>query len=158
MNTSKRFMQAYRQAPWRIQTQRAALVLLVAVMGAAVLWLMLSVTVQAGAAGLQIQQYEGDREQLQRDIADLRTQYAVLTSATRMEKKAAEMGFAQVKPDHIQYMVIPNYQGRQSSVQAAPPDQGDARPLIKPIYTESLWEWMLQGIMRMSEQQGGVSP
>src|SRR5512133_2970440 len=96
VTTPKRMVQAYRQAPWRIETQRGILFLIVAILGASILWVMVSVTVQAAGAGLEIQQFEDEQEQLQRDIAGLRTQIAILTSAAQMEKRADELGFKPV--------------------------------------------------------------
>jgi cell division protein FtsL len=151
-------VQAYRQAPWRIHTQQGALLLIVAILGASVLWVMVSVTVQAASAGLDVQDLEDTREELQRQIAGLKTQYAALTSAKQMEKRAEEMGFEPVAPENITYVVIPGYLGREADVLASPPGTNIQPPLIKPAYTQSLWEWLLQGIMDISEQPGGSSP
>jgi cell division protein FtsL len=150
MTMPKRFVQAYRQAPWRIQTQRAALLLIVAVLGASVLWVMLSVTVQAATAGLQIQQMEYQQEDLLRQVAHLRTQYAVLTSANRMLERAKNMGFEPITPENITYVMVPGYVGRQPEIQASPPSNHVQHPLIKPGYTQSLWEWLLESSIRYS--------
>lgn len=158
MAMSKRMVQAYRQAPWRIQTQRGVIVLIAAILGASILWIMLSVSVQAAAAGLEIQQLEAEQEELQRQISHMRTEYANLTSAARMEELAEEMGFIPLTPENITYVVIPGYSGRQPEISAPPPSSTVKQPLIKPVYTQSLWEWMLQGILEMSEQPGGITP
>lgn len=158
MIKSKQLVQAHRQAPWRQQTQRGVLILIVAILGASVLWVMVSVTVRAASAGLDIQSLEQRQDTYQRQIAALRTQYAILTSATQMEERAASMGFQPVNPAEIIYVVVPGYRGRESKVQAAPPDAAIEPPLVKPAYTQSLWEWMLHGYYEMSEQPGGFSP
>lgn len=154
----RRLVQAYRQAPWRIQTQRGVLLLIVAILGASVLWVMVSVSVQAAAAGLEIQNMKSEQEQIQRQIAGLRTQYAALTSAAQMEKRAKEMGFEPIDPASITYVVIPGYKGREPDIKAPPPGTTAEQPLVKPAYTQSLWEWLLQGVMQISEQPGGFSP
>lgn len=154
----KHMRQAYRQAPWRIQTQRGVLLLIAAILGASVLWVMVSVTIQAAAAGLQIQQYESDQEDLERQIASLRTEIGILTSATLMEKRAEALGFEAVKPEDITYMVIPGYTGRTPRIQAPPPGSTLPEPMIKPAYTQSLWEWLLQGVLSASTPTGGFSP
>ncbi len=159
---TKRLVQAYRQAPWRIQTQRGVLLLVVAVLGASVLWVLVSVTVQAAAAGLEIQQLEDEQERLQREIAALRTDIAIQTSAAQMSKRADTLGFKPVDPADITYEIIPGYQGRQPKIQAPPPAAVIPQPLIKPAYTQSLWEWLLEGIIAISEPApqpaGGSSP
>lgn len=158
----KHMNQAHRQAPWRIQTQRGVLLLIVAILSASVLWVMVSVTVQAASAGLEIQTLEDDQEELQREIAGLHTQIAVQTSSTEMEKRAGEMGFQPINPGDITYMVIPGYMGREPSIKAPPPGSSDQQPLIKFAYTESLWEWLMAGIIDISEParggSGGISP
>jgi cell division protein FtsB len=159
MTTSKRLVQAYRQAPWRIQTQRVALILIVAVLGASVLWVMLSVTVQAATAGLEIQEMEIEQENLMREIANLRTQYAILTSAEQMEQRAQDMGFEPITPENITYVVVPGYAGREPVIKASPPTTHIEQPLIKPGFTQSLWEWMIDGLLEISETPGGrVTP
>ena len=85
----------------------------------------------------------------------MRTQLALLTSQEVMEKRAAELGFVDVAPENIVYMVVEGYAGRQELV-LAPTQRQDVieHTLIKPSYTESLWEWMFQGILRFSETSG----
>lgn len=158
MTTPKRMVQAYRQAPWRIQTQRGVLFLIVAILGASVLWVMVSVTVQAAAAGLEIQKLEDQQDELQRQIAGLKTEYAALTSADQMRKRATDMGFRSTDPKDITYLVVPGYQGRQPEIQSISASATVHQPLIKPAYTQSLWEWLLQGFVQISEQPGGLSP
>ena len=155
---SRQLVQAHRQAPWRLQTQRGILILVVAILGASVLWVMVSVTVRAAAAGLEIQRLEETQDGYKRRMAALRTQYAVLTSASRMEERALSMGFQPVDPADIKFVVVTGYYGKQSDLQTSPPGVTIQQPLVKPAYTQSLWEWMLQGFYEMSEQPGGYSP
>ncbi len=153
----KRMVQAHRQAPWRIQTQRGVLLLIVAILGASILWVMVSVTVQAAAAGLKIQELEGDQEVLQREIAGLRTEIGIQTSSTQMEKRAEDLGFKPVDPADVTYLVVPGYMGREPIIQAPPPGTEAQQPLVKHAYTESLWEWLQQGILDISEPAAGTS-
>lgn len=158
MTTSKHLVQAHRQAPWRLQTQRGVLTLIVAILGASVLWVMVSVTVRAAAAGLDIQDLEQKQDTYQRRIAALRTQYAILTSANIMEERAASMGFEPVNPEDITFVVIPGYRGKESYVEASAPEAAIEQPLVKPAYTQSLWEWLMHGYSEISEQPGGFTP
>lgn len=153
MTMPKRFVQAYRQAPWRIQTQRAALLLIVAILAASVVWVQLSVTVQAAKAGLEIQNMEYDQEELQRQVSHLESVYAGLTAADRMQKRAEELGFGPVQPDAITYVLVPGYVGRQSVIKVPPTSNQVEHPLIKPAYTLSLWEWMLDQAEEISRNQ-----
>ncbi len=142
--------QAYRQAPWRAQTQRGVLLLIAAILAAGVLWVMVSVTVQADAAGLQIQDLESEQETLQRESAGLRTLFAMQTTDEVMQKRAAQLGFQPVDPADITYMVVPGYPGRQPNIQAPPPGSAAQQPLVKAAYTQSLWEWLLEGVLSIS--------
>lgn len=155
---SKRLVQAYRQAPWRINTQRGAMLLLLAVLSVSVLWVMVSITVQAASAGLQIQAMEDEREDLLREIAGLRTDIAQQTSKSVMEQRAQVLGFQPVRPEDTTYVIIPGYTGRQSILKVMPPNNRIQQPIIKPVYTQSLWEWLLQGVLEISEQPGGFVP
>jgi len=153
MTMPKRLVQAYRQAPWRIQTQRVALLLIVSVLAASVVWVMLSVTVQAATAGLAVQYMETEQEDLRREVAHLETQYANLTAAERMQERAADLGFIPVTPDTITYVMVPGYVGRQPAIHAPPPTNKVEHPLIKPAYTLSLWEWILDSATQISRGQ-----
>lgn len=157
VKASKRMVQAYKQAPWRIQTQWGVLALIATILGASALWVMVSVSVQAADAGLEIQSLEYDRETALRRIAGLRTEIGILTSKARMEQRAADMGFESVKPEDITYMVSPSYTGRQSVIQAAPPGASPELPLIKPVYSQSLWDWLMQYLTEISGP-GSVVP
>jgi hypothetical protein len=150
--------QAYPQAPWRKATQIGVLFLILAVLGASILWIMLTVTVKAATAGMEIQDMEDQQETLQRKIASLRTDIAIHTSTAEMETRATALGFNQVKPEDIQYMVIPGYAGRQTQISAPPPTADLRAVLIKPSYTESLSEWLFQGILEINQQPGGRKP
>lgn len=156
MTRPKRFSQAYQQAPWRIQTQQGVLLLILAVLGLSMLWVMVSVSVQASSAGLEIQAMEEEQDRLQREIAGLRTEIGVQTAKAQMEKRAADMGFEPINPAEVTYMKVPGYTGRQPVISASPPGKHIAPPLIKPVYTESLWEWLLEGILDINQSPGGL--
>lgn len=158
MTIQKRLMHAYQQAPWRLRTQKGVLFLILAILGASVLWIMLTVTVQAASAGLEAQTLQYQQESMQRTMADLRTEYAVLTSASRMEERALKLGFKQPGPESINYIIVKGYQGRQTQISAPPPTALLKPLLIKPVYTQSLSEWLLQGILKINEKPGGIIP
>jgi cell division protein FtsB len=146
--------QAYSQAPWRLETQRGVLFLIVAILGASILWVMVSVTVQAASAGLEIQQLESEREELERQIAGKRTDIADLTSAAVMKERAKKLGFEPVDPEAITYFVAEGYGGREAVISAPSTKIEEPSPVLKPVYTQSLWEWLLQGILDIGESPG----
>ena len=158
MNYTNRFIQAYRQAPWRVQLQWSGLFLLGLVSIVIVAAVYLNISTQAASAGLEIQNLEIDKEETLRTIADLRTKQALLTSQLEMEKRAKDLGFVTTDPSQTTYLVVPGYPGRQAVILAPPPGPAGIKiPLIKPSYTQSLWEVLFQGVMTLSESNGAAA-
>jgi len=142
---------AYKQAPWRNATQRGVLFFIAAILGGSILWIMVNVTIQAAAAGLEIQSLEEKREELERQIAGRRTDIARQTTAIVMKDRAEKLGFQSLNTWEVTFLVVPGYPGRESKihVQASSPDTGE--PIIKPVYTQSLSEWLIQSILDIGE-------
>lgn len=150
--------QAFRQAPWRVQLQMIGMFLLSLVVILVVAGIYLSISGQAAAAGLTAYNNDQKRQDLERQIADRKSRLAELTSASVMSARAKELGFERVDPSQVTYMEIPGYAGKQSAVLAPPPGIDSAEePVIKSIYRQSLWDWLFQGITRLSESVGGTS-
>lgn len=147
--------QAYHQTPWRLQLQWIGLFVVGLVLVALIAGLYLSVTAQTAAAGVEIQTNYETIDRLQRQIANHRNQLAILTSAKEMEKRARELGFEKPSRENIRYMVVPNYSGRQIAAFAPVTYQPPQQPLLKPGYTQSLWEWLFQGMIEVSKSGAG---
>ncbi|MBI4927759.1 MAG: hypothetical protein HY835_08330 [Anaerolineae bacterium] len=158
MKIRNRLNQAYQQAPWRKATQKGVFFLIVAILTASVLWVMLTVSVQAASAGLDVRAMDKTVEETQREIASLRTDIAVSTSSSRMETRAKELGFRPAGPDEVVYMVIPGYSGREPRISAPPPTVNNEPVLIKPVYTLSLSELLLKGLQNANSFSGGRLP
>jgi hypothetical protein len=142
------FIQAYRQAPWRVQLQWIVGFLLALVMVAIVASVYLSVSAQSAETGREIQNMQMESSDVESQIADLTSQLAGLTSATNMQKRAKDMGFVPVDPSKETFLVIPGYIGRQTANLAPPPGPSTVpTTLIRPSYTQSLWEWIFQGFL-----------
>lgn len=145
---TNRFVQAYRQAPWRSQFQWIVIFLLGLVMLAFVAGIYLTVSEHSATTGREIQQMSAEIDAMSSQIADMETQLAALTSATQMEKRAEGMGFAAIDPASATYLIVPGYIGRQPVVLApAPGTKSTPASLIRSNYTESLWEWLFQGFL-----------
>ena len=141
-------IQAYRQAPWRNQLQWIVFFLLGLVLLAVVAAVYLSVSAASAQTGRDIQAMEMDSTDIENQIADLNTQLAMLTSAAQMQKRAKDMGFVSTDPSKQTFLMIPVYSGRQPAIMAPPPSPASVpTTLIKPSYTQSLWEWMFQGFL-----------
>ncbi len=156
---SQSLTHAYQQAPWRIQLQRIGLFMLVLVLVALAAGLYLYISAKTVEAGVQIQDLEWEREKTLRRISNLSSDLAFITSASQMEGRAHALGFEPVNEDNVTYMVIPGYAGRQTAIMAPPPSPVKiTQPLIKPSYKQSLWEWLFQGIITVTENTRGMQP
>lgn len=150
--------QAFRQAPWRVQLQIVGMFLLGLVVVLVVSGIYLSISGQAAAAGLTAYNNDFERQDLERQIADRKARLALLTSASVMSERAKELGFERIDPSQVTYLVVPGYTGKQSAVLAPPPGiETSEEPIIKSIYRQSLWDWLFQGINRLSDSVGGAS-
>ncbi len=143
--TTQKLTQAYRQTPWRTQLQWIGLFLLTLIIIATVAGVYLSVSAGAAAVGREIQQFEYDREELARSIADKRTLLAQLTSTSQMSKRATELGYESIQAGSIQYMVIPGYIPRQPASLVTTSAYSAYQPsLVEPRFTQSLLEWITE--------------
>ena len=149
--------QAQRQAPWRLQVQSIGTIFLVAISLVLIAAVYLSISLQAGKAGVEVQDQRWAKSELIRQIDDYRTRLADLTNNAVMEKRAAELGFRLVSPDDIEYVLVPEYPGRQPAVLA--PQPGTVLPntsILNSTYRQSLWEWLFQGWQTSSLSPGGL--
>lgn len=152
--TSK-IMQAYQQASWRSKLHGlggflAAMVVLFLVIG-----LFLSISGQAATMGLELRDMNDERESIRQDIASMRSSIASVSSIVNMNARAEKLGYEEISPAEVTYMYISGYPGRQTAVLAAAP--GDvlmAEPIIKPAYTQSLWDWVNKGLAQVSGTNG----
>jgi hypothetical protein len=156
---AQQLIQAYQQAPWRIQVQRLRTFLLLILVFALVTGMYLYISAQAAMAGLGTQQGEWLRQDLLREVASLKVQLGSLTSVAAMEERATKLGYKSPPADKGMYVVVPGYSGRPV-VNLAPPPGPDVLPsaTLKPEYTESLWEFLFKTVNGLQINQGGKKP
>lgn len=145
---AQRLIQAYQQAPWRTQVQWIGLFLLTLIPVAVIAGVYLSISAEATAAGIKIQIQDNYKDNLREEIANLESQLAFISSSEQMHKRADVLGFEAIDPNTAQYLVIPGYTG-EPAVELAPKASADnSEPqILKPAYTQSLWEWIYQGVL-----------
>jgi uncharacterized protein YpmS len=136
---------AYQQAPWRSTIRMFSLFMLLMVVLVTMFFFFSSIKAEAAEASASLRSREYEREELQRKIVDKRAQLGQLTSSIVMENRAKDLKFEMISPDKTVYLNVPGYVGRQIVKLAPPPAriQFEA-PLIKPAYTQSLWEYLVQ--------------
>jgi hypothetical protein len=153
---NRTLIQAYRQAPWRTQLQWIGGFLLVLVVVMLIAGLYLYLSASATAAGTRIHKLELERETLQIQLADLRTELANLNSAAVMRSRASEASYRQANQGDIEYVSVEGFSGRSLVLLAPPPSERPVETnLIKPAYKQSLWEWFYQGTFRLIDTKAG---
>ncbi len=158
-----RLLQAYKQAPWRIQLQWMGLFLLILVLIAAVTGVYLNINERAATAGRQILIYESKITEINYEIASLRTDLAEANSTAVMMEKAKSLNFELIDPQQAVYLEVPGYQPDSSPILAS--SQAPVlpqKPIITSSYKASLWDWFLETLWRIPESpieiQVDVSP
>jgi hypothetical protein len=156
MNT--KIKQAYKQAPWRVQLQRLFYIALAIVMILVVAALYLNISAQAATAGLDFQGFEWQRQDLERQIANNDAKLGQITSEENMLARAKALNYSPIALDKAVYVVVSGYNGRQTaSFAPAPSSDMLTDPIIKPSYTQSLWEWLFQGVLIWTNAAGGTA-
>jgi cell division protein FtsL len=178
MNHIQTITQAYSQTPWRKQVQLIGYFLLVVVVAAIIAGLYLNVTAETTAIGREIQamqvhlygfyELNGDLtdtkelvpiEELEQNIASLRSELAFLTSYEVMYQRARDMGLEPVDPEEIVYLEIAGYTGPETAVLAPPPQPVVVSAAsIDPAFRQSLFDWVGEQIRETLKVFNGVEP
>lgn len=137
MEATSQIFRAFKQAPWRQQTQMLSALsiglLIVFVLGG----LYLAVASRAGNAGRDLQFYEQRKVELTQANNRLRAQLADLRTMNRMAARALELGFVPAEPDQVEYIAVPNFP-RPAPQQVSPTTQ----PVAVAANAESLVDWL----------------
>ena len=149
-HTVSHFVHAYRQAPWRIQRQWIGTFLLAVLGLAMVAALYLDVTAQAAIAGRAIQDLGATAIAVQHNNADLQTKLAELTSNSAMETRAKALGYLQVSPSQMEYVVVPGYTAPKPDILTSASALRPSAPSVPPEYSQSLIDWISQHLRNAS--------
>ena len=138
------FLRAFKQAPWRTQTQAVAAWSMTLLITAVVGGLYLAVAARAGTAGRDLQALEARKAGLIQGNDELRAKLAELRSVTRLAGRARALGFQPAQPEQIEYLAVRNYPS--FAEHAAGPRAAPPTPSAAPARTAiaSLGEWLAQ--------------
>ena len=146
-NYSNAFLRAFKQAPWRTQTQAVAawsvILLIVLVLGG----LYLTVASRAAAAGRDLQALEARKTALTLENEELRAQLGALRSVDRMVERALALGFVPAQSGQIEYLAVADY---PHAAQTTPPPRAAALPPMPANSLAQLGDWLanaLQGLI-----------
>ncbi|MEN8171884.1 MAG: hypothetical protein ABFS03_03300 [Chloroflexota bacterium] len=143
MQPINRLAQAYRQAPWRKQTQEIGVYLASLVVLLLLASIYVNITGQTAVIGRQIQRNHKAISQLEREIAELESQLAMLESDAVMRQRAEELGFRPAFPSEITHVVASDYSGR-SPVALGISTQPSivSTVILSPAYSQSWVDWI----------------
>jgi hypothetical protein len=145
---------AFKEAPWRTQTQAVAVVsislLIIAIIGG----FYLTVASRAATAGRDLQRLEARKTELIQANDELRAELSVLRSVDRLAQRALALGFTPAQPEQIHYLRVDNY---PYAAQTTPPPRAAAPAAPAPSTFTVLADWfaqVLQGVVLGSGQGG----
>jgi uncharacterized membrane protein (DUF106 family) len=142
-----RILQAYKQAPWRVQSQYIGLFLLALVLVSAIMGIYLNISAQAATSGRRIQSLESRIDDINNEITALTTQLAKLKSIDKMVKRAEELGFRPMNMNEAVYLEVAGYDPDPTLILAPPRVYIISEsPVLRSSYRSSLWDWFIQQI------------
>jgi cell division protein FtsL len=156
MDRGKNLIQAYKNTPWRRQFQVIGLFSATVVFIAIVAGVYLNVTARAATYGREIQSIRIEARDIERDIEDLESRLADMSSARVMRERAEELGFVSVNPNTASYLKVPGYPDERT-IELAPelqPPEVSTPPQLPPKYTQSLFDWINAFIYEISLKTG----
>lgn len=140
------FMRAFKQAPWRSQTQAVAMLSITLLTVAVVGGFYLAVAARAATAGRDLQALEVRKAALAQDNDRLQAELAGLRSVTRLAARAEALGFTPATTEQLDYLRVDNY---PTNVTLAPPPRAAIAPEPGNTLT-NLNNWLsqvLQGLV-----------
>jgi hypothetical protein len=143
----EQILRAFKQAPWRKQTQSVAVLAVILLVMAVLGGLYLTVAARAGAAGRDLQAFEQRQDELIRSNDELRAQLAELRSVSRLAERARILGYTSVAPETVEYLVVKNY---PTVVASAP-----LPPALAAAHPATLADWLTETLSTLLSSSGG---
>ena len=139
-------LRAFKQAPWRSQTQAVAMLSVTLLVAAVVGGLYLAVAARAATAGRDLQRLEARKTELLQNNDELQAQLANLRSINRLAARAGALGFQPATGDQLEYMRVDSY---PQNVHLKPPPRAavTAQP---PSTLQVLFDWARQASASLS--------
>ena len=159
MNRAQKIIQAYRNTPWRRQTQMLSRLAAGGVIITFVLLVYIWMTSQAGTYGLHVDEYQRTALAAEQNIEDKRAYLADITSNDSLAQRAEELGYIPADPNRVRYMEVEGYYP-DPPLQLAPPPSAVHQQIedengLPAKYTTSLIEWIQGMIYNLSVGSGG---
>jgi hypothetical protein len=137
-----------RTAPWRRQSQFAAIVALVLIVAIIIGALYLAQVTTISTTGRQNEELRVYRDRLVRENEQIRADIADLRSIPRLLRRAQELGFTYAGTAQIEYLIVDGYQ--PELVRSVAPLVAENEPL--PVYDETFSGWLQQQWLNLTLQ------
>jgi hypothetical protein len=137
---------AFREAPWRTQTQAVAIVSVLLLVVAIVAGFYLTVASRAATAGRDLQRLEAQKTVLLQANEELRAELSELRAVERMVQRALALGFRPALPEQIHYVRVESF---PYDAQTTPPPRAVV-PVAEPSALAQVADWfaqVLQGLV-----------
>jgi hypothetical protein len=142
---------AFKEAPWRSQTQAVAVVSIALLIIAIVGGFYLTVASRAATAGRDLQRLEAEKAALIQANEELRAELSQLRSVDRLVQRALALGFTPAQPEQIHYLRVDNY---PYAAETTPPPRASAPPAVPPSTLSVLADWFAQVLQGLVLGQG----
>ena len=133
-------LRAFKQAPWRSQTQAVAMLSITLLTAAVIGGFYLAVASRAATAGRDLQRLEARKTELLQDNDELQAQLANLRSINRLAARAVALGFQPATGDQLEYMRVESY---PQNVHLKPPPRA-AVAAAAPSTVQVMFDWAKQ--------------
>jgi len=158
INYAAPILRAFKQAPWRSQTQAVAMLSITLLTAAVVGGFYLAVAARAATAGRDLQSLEARKTALLLDNDELQAQLANLRSINRLAARAVALGFQPATGDQLEYMRVDSY---PQNIHLKPPPRAAIAPEA-PTTLQVLADWLKQTagslsttVAKMTTPRGG---
>jgi hypothetical protein len=139
-NYAAPLLRAFKQAPWRSQTQAVAMLSITLLTAAVVGGFYLRVAARAATAGRDLQALEARKTELLLNNDELQAHLAQLRSINRLAARAVALGFQPASADQLEYMRVDSY---PQNVHLKPPPRAAALPTPPPTL-QVMADWLKQ--------------
>src|SRR5438270_10383572 len=151
-------LRAFKQAPWRSQTQAVAMLSITLLTAAVVGGFYLAVAARAATAGRDLQALEARKTALLQDNDELQAQLANLRSINRLASRAVALGFQPATGDQLDYLRVDSY---PQNVHLKPPPRAVVAA-VPPSPLQVVTDWVKQtaaslstAAAKLAAQRGG---
>ena len=136
---------AFRQAPWRVQTQLIATFAAIAVVIVALGGMYLAEASRTATAGRDVQSLQVQKVELEMSINRLNASIAQMKSVSRLENRVRELGFVPAQSAQVEFIIVDGY--RKGQMQTVSPLASATEETLD--YNETLSMWLARTLSTM---------